>query len=222
LPTVNCQLLTDSFHETKIFNLSAQIKEMDYGKAKAYISKKLNLELPSNLYYHGFHHTVDVLNATKMIIEFLGIKGEDADLLKTAALFHDCGFLRQYQNHEEHGCEIAREVLPGFGYAPEQVDIICGMIMATKIPQTPKTKLEEIICDADLDYLSRDDFEYIAATLFRELIENRLVDKEETWNRIQLKFLSNHHYFTAYAQRLREPEKQKRVEEIRKIVETYE
>lgn len=194
---------------------------MDYSKAKSYIVKKLNLDLSSDLYYHGFHHTVDVLNATKLIIEFEGIQGEDVELLKTAALFHDCGFLRQYKNHEEVGCEIAREVLPGYGYTEEHMQKIYGMIMATKVPQSPKNKLEEIICDADLDYLGRDDFEYIAATLYRELKENSLIQSEEDWNRLQLKFLTQHKYFTPYALRLREPKKQKHIETIRKIVESY-
>lgn len=195
---------------------------MNYQKVKTYIVKKLNLELPSFLYYHGFHHTVDVLNATKKIIEFEGIKGEDADLLKTAALFHDCGFLRQYKNHEEVGCDIAREVLPNHGYNAEQVDAVCGMIMATKVPQNPQNHLEEIICDADLDYLGRDDFEYIAATLYRELKENELIASEEDWNRLQLKFLTAHKYYTDFGIHLREPKKQKHIEEIRKIVESYD
>lgn len=195
---------------------------MDYAKAKSYIVKKLNLELSSDLYYHGFHHTVDVLNATKKIIEFEGIKGEDAELLKTAALFHDCGFLRQYKNHEEVGCNIAREVLPSYGYNMGQIDAVCGMIMATKVPQNPQNHLEEIICDADLDYLGRDDFEYIAATLYRELKENNLIANEQDWNRLQLKFLTAHKYFTNFGITLREPEKQKHIEYIRKIVESYE
>lgn len=195
---------------------------MDYSKAKAYIVKRLNVDLASDLYYHGFHHTVDVLNATKLIIEFEGIQGEDVELLKTAALFHDCGFLRQYKNHEEVGCEIAREVLPNYGYTTGNLDSICGMIMATKVPQAPKNKLEQIICDADLDYLGRDDFEYIAATLFRELKVNNLIETEQDWNRLQLKFLTQHQYFTPYAKRIREPKKLKHIEAIRKIVESYD
>ena len=195
---------------------------MDYTKAKAFIVKKLNLELPSNLYYHGFHHTVDVLNATKLIIEFENIKGDDVELLKTAALFHDCGFLKGPEEHEKSGCELAAEYLPQFDYSQEQVQLIQGMIMATKVPQQPQNHLEEIICDADLDYLGRDDFEFIAASLFRELKESGILKTEEDWNRIQLKFLSSHRYFTTYAKRLREPGKLKHLEEIKNIVKSYD
>lgn len=58
----------------------------------------------------------------------------------------------KHAGHEFEGCLIARTALPGFGYTGEDI-MICGMIMATKIPQSPTNILEEIICDADLDYL---------------------------------------------------------------------
>jgi uncharacterized protein len=85
-------------------------------------------------------------------------------LLKTACLFHDIGFTISGQDHEERGCEIAEEVLPDLNYDSDQINRIKGMIMATKIPQTPNNKLEQIICDADLDYLGRDDFFSIGDT----------------------------------------------------------
>lgn len=194
---------------------------MNYPAAKYFIVKKLNDELSKNLYYHGFHHTIDVLNAAIMIAEFEDIRGEDLTLLKTGALYHDCGFLRTYKNHEEMGCEIARETLPDFDYTPEQIEVVCGLIMATKIPQTPKTFLEQVICDADLDYLGREDFELIAATLYREMRENNLIDNEQDWNRLQVKFLTNHKYFTFLAKRIRENAKQRHLAEIQKIVDSY-
>ena len=36
---------------------------MDYQKAEDYIFHRLKKELPSNLYYHDFDHTYDVLKA---------------------------------------------------------------------------------------------------------------------------------------------------------------
>lgn len=194
---------------------------MNYAAAKYFIVKKLNEELATNLYYHGFHHTVDVLNAAIMIAEVEDVRGDELTLLKTGALFHDCGFLRTYKNHEEAGCEIAREALPDFGYTVEDIDVVCGLIMATKIPQTPKTFLEQVICDADLDYLGREDFEFIASSLYRELTENKLIANEQDWNRLQVKFLSSHKYFTFFSKRLREKPKQTHLSDIQKIVDTY-
>ena len=43
--------------------------------------------------------------------------------------------------------------------------------MATEIPQNPKTHLEMIMCDADLDYLGRYDFETISNNLYTEFLD---------------------------------------------------
>src|ERR1041385_5974927 len=141
----------------------------DYSAAENFILKKLESELPKNLTYHGVHHMFDVLNAALEIAANEGIiNPEDLKLLRVAVLFHDAGFIHVYKGHEEIGCEMAKEFLPKFGFNEEQIKKICGMIKATKLPQEPRTHLERIIADADLDYLGRDDFYPIAKTLFDE------------------------------------------------------
>jgi len=114
---------------------------------------------------------------------------------------------QQYE-HERVSCEIAMEYLPGFGYTPEQLERICGMIMATKIPQTPHNKLEKIICDADLDYLGRDDFFKIGNGLYEELCMYGIIDGETEWNKLQVRFLKKHKYFTKSAKKLRKAKKE--------------
>jgi uncharacterized protein len=79
-------------------------------------------------------------------------------LLRTGALYYDIGFVERTADHEAVSTWIAARVLPRFGYSPEQVLIIQGIIMATRLPQSPHTLLEEILADADLDVLGRDDF----------------------------------------------------------------
>jgi predicted metal-dependent HD superfamily phosphohydrolase len=164
--------------------------------------------LPKELSYHNIDHILDVLEQSQRIAYEEGIRNkEELLLLKTAALYHDSGFLHSYAGHEEAGCDIARKELPAFGINGRQLDAICGMIMATKIPQSPKNKLEEIICDADLDYLGRTDFFKIGTTLFLEMKQRGLVSNERDWNQIQVKFLKAHHYFTPANKRSREQQK---------------
>lgn len=191
---------------------------MEYERLYADMMLKLKEGLSPNLYYHGVHHTIDVLAALTHISKNENIAGEQLILLKTAALLHDSGFTETYTNHEEAGCRITRQILPDYGYSAQDIEIICGMIMATKIPQTPDNKLEEIICDADLDYLGRDDFYPISHSLFKELVFRGVLTDENEWNKIQIKFLSHHQYFTATCQNQREANKQQRIEEIKKIV----
>ena len=143
---------------------------------------------------------------------------ESLDLLHTAALFHDVGFLSTYKGHEEAGCLYARRVLPDFDYKPTQIDTICGMIMATQIPQTPFTKLEEILCDADLDYLGRDDFEPIAHSLYDELTVREMVADELAWNRIQVSFLGSHHYWTPTAIATRQANKEEHLNSLKTLI----
>jgi predicted metal-dependent HD superfamily phosphohydrolase len=119
-----------------------------------------------------------------------------------------------YKNHEERGCELARELLPSFGFAPGQIESICKMIMATKIPQSPRTRLERIIADADLDYLGRPDVRPIAQSLFEELRAHTGHPDEKSWNDIQVSFLQNHKYHTAWSKTFRQPGKDKYLAEL--------
>ncbi|HMQ59727.1 MAG TPA: HD domain-containing protein [Flavilitoribacter sp.] len=194
---------------------------MNYHAVKAFILDKLGRELPGKLTYHGVHHTLDVLFITEELCYLESIDPYEALLLRTAALFHDSGFTITNVNHESLSCQIARENLPRYGYSDEEIERICGMIMATRIPQTPKNFLEKIICDADLDYLGRDDFYDIGATLFEELKAFNILKSEEDWNRLQVRFLENHHFFTPTNVERRTARKQRYLEELRKVVEEY-
>jgi HD superfamily phosphodiesterase len=180
---------------------------MQFTEAKSFILNKLKKELPKYLSYHSIAHIKDVYQAADMLAKEEGIKGEERKLLLTAALFHDSGFLVQQKDHERISCEIAAEHLPRFGYSTEQIKKISGMIMATKIPQKPHTQLEQIIADADLDYLGRDDFFKIGDTLFAEINMYSYMD-ENQWNQLQVDFMSKHHYFTPTAIKLRKEKKE--------------
>ena len=188
---------------------------MDYYAVKIFILKKLEHELSSELSYHGKHHTEDVLNVTIQLCKNENISAYDTTLVKTACLFHDAGFIFSRLEHEKHGCELAKNYLPGFGYTYDEINRICSMIIATKIPQSPKNNLEEIICDADLDYLGRDDFFKIGDSLFEELKKQGLIQNKFSWNEMQIKFLSNHSFFTSTNIKRRSAKKQTHLEQLK-------
>ena len=189
---------------------------MNLKKVEKYIHEKLQKNLSPTLTYHGFHHTLDVVDAAMKIADLEGIiDNESLVLLETASLFHDLGFISTYRNHEEEGCRIAELILPGFQYSKSQIETINGMIMATKIPQKPHNILEQIIADADLDYLGREDFEPIADSLFQELRQREMVADIETWNKIQVKFLESHHYWTKSTIALRNENKMKHLKALK-------
>ncbi len=182
------------------------------------ILDKLERELPPYLYYHNYKHTIDVINQAELIGLGEGVSEEELLLLKTAALFHDAGHIIQYENHEYYGCQMAKEYLPKFKYTQEQIDRICELILATKLPPKPKNLLERIMCDADLDYLGREDFIPVSNTLYEELKAQGKIESLNLWNKIQVKFLTGHQYFTDTANRLREVNKEKQIERIKKLI----
>lgn len=189
---------------------------MDYSKAKKYILARMEKEVPMDFRYHNLRHSLDVLQAAERLASSENITGKELDLLKTAALFHDAGFIFQYTCNEPVGCEIVKQALPEFGYEAADIEKICSMIMATAIPQSPKNHLEEILCDADLDYLGRDDFGTIAETLRDELKLQGKEFTEEEWIAFQLDFMKKHRYFTESARNLRNAKKRENFDKLKK------
>ena len=194
---------------------------MQYIAAKEYILDRLRRELPPELTYHGLHHTLDVVQVVAELCKAEGVDPYETRLLKTAACYHDCGFLVSNVNHEQLGCGIVRATLPRFKYTAKEIDRICAMILATRIPQTPKNLLEEILCDADLDYLGRDDFYSIGTTLYEEFQHYQIVEGEQDWNRLQVNFLKMHNFFTQTSQARRRPRKLEHLHRIEDLVSTY-
>lgn len=167
----------------------------DYAAMKEYVLNELAEKLPSNLYYHGVHHTKDVLDITGKLAEQEKLSPQETELVKIAALFHDSGFITTYHDHEDASCTMARATLPLFGFNEEMIVKVCDLIMATRMPQSPKNHLERILCDADLDYLGRDDYDHISDNLFRELKEYGYVGDDQSWKEKQHDFLTQHRFF---------------------------
>jgi predicted metal-dependent HD superfamily phosphohydrolase len=189
-----------------------------FSPAEKDIIVQLENGLSDTLFYHGLHHTFDVFNAALQIASNEQLSPADIKILRIAILYHDSGFITSYKNHEEKGCEMARKNLPEFGFSKEEIAVICGMIMATKIPQNPHTLLENIICDADLDYLGRNDFDKISNYLFEEMKIYTDLRDEKKWYSIQKKFLESHHYHTDFSKKKRKSKKQSHLRKINKKV----
>jgi uncharacterized protein len=198
------------------------MSQPDFEQAKQYALARLERESSPNLVYHSPGHTRDdVLPAAERLAALEGVTAEDRLLLLTAAAYHDLGFLEQYTDNESIGVRIASEALPQFGYTPEQIRTIGHIIMATRLPQSPQTHLEEIMADADLDILGRDDFMRHNQTLRDELSAFGCPSSDEGWYSYQLQFLQAHRYFTTAAQSLRGARKQQNIETLAALLARY-
>ena len=175
----------------------------------------LTKNLPDNLYYHSVQHAITVDKAVEKIALAENIRGEALFCLKAAALLHDSGFVKSYEDNEAYGVEIAAEILPKHGFNEQQIALVSRLILATDVRKKPTSKLEQIIQDADLLYLGQDKFETISDALKDELMERRYIVSDGEWDELQMKFLSAHNYHTSSAQHIAENNKIRRLSEIK-------
>ncbi|WP_026838182.1 HD domain-containing protein [Gillisia sp. JM1] len=180
-----------------------------------------NLEhnLPPWLHYHCLEHTQRVLEKVIYIAKKENVGEHNLFLLKIAALYHDIGFIVDRENHEELSCIIASKELKEFELNADEIDQICEMMKATKIPQNPTSHLAAILADADLEYLGTDVFLEWSEKLYKELLYYQPDLSEDKWNEIQYNFISNHHYHTSYCKQNREPKKLKNLKLLKKKLE---
>lgn len=192
---------------------------MNHEGARTYILQKLEAELNSNLFYHSYEHTLDVMRAAREIAENEKLSDADTELVVTAAAYHDAGFLEQYNDNEELACTMVRQSLPGFDYKEESVEKICQAIMATRHDIAPRSKFEEVLCDADSDYLGRKDYKRIASNLYRELTEHGIALNEREWILKQVNHLwLKHEYYTDYSKKNRNSMKSRHIERLKEKI----
>jgi uncharacterized protein len=190
-----------------------------FEQARQYAINRLEHELSSALLYHGIAHTRDeVVPAVERLAGLEGIQEEALYLLLTAAWFHDIGYVEQATHHELIGARIAMQVLPSFGYRESEIEIVRWAILVTALPQSPTSLLEEILADADLDVLGREDFMRRNRDLRDELA---LLGKEftdEQWYTRQIHFVQAHKYFTASARSSRDTQKSFNITELKNML----
>lgn len=194
----------------------------DLAGAKHYALSRLEQHLPERFVYHSLEHTRDNVYPIAMTIaELEGVSGRALCLLRTAAYFHDLGFSEPphtAQDHEVRGSAIAQQVLANFGYDGDDISLIQGMILATKLPQKPNTLLERIIADADLSVLGQRDFLKQNRALRAELESGGMDTDDRRWLTGQYNFLSGHRYFTRAARQLLSAQKSVNLASLRTLI----
>ena len=186
-----------------------------FSTIKSHVLGILKNKLPDFLTYHSINHTLYVLDRVEYIATREKVSKEDLFLLKVATLYHDIGFIKTRVEHEQIGCGIVRKELPDLGFNEKEIDLICGMIMATRIPQQPKTLLEEILADADLEYLGTRHFEKVGELLYQELKHYNPNLTRQEWNDIQISFMQSHNYHTRFCKRYKSFRKQNNLDKLK-------
>ncbi|MGB5204222.1 hypothetical protein [Eudoraea sp.] len=185
-----------------------------YPKICFKIIEQLKEKLPNYLTYHSMDHIIDVANVCNDYIEYYDIPEEMAKLMRIAAICHDYGYIESSLDHEERSIVAIKPFLTPI-LTSKEVEIVNGMIRATKVPQEPKTFYEEILADADLDYLGRKDYDEISAKLFNEYLHFDIVSNKIEWLDLQIWFLENHKFHTDFAKKNRQKLKFQNIKELK-------
>jgi len=192
-----------------------------------YIRELLRDKLPEGLKFHVVDHTLHptkgvVASANRIAISE-NISEHDRELLITAAYFHDTGFVREYEKNESLAAQMAGRILKLIGYKPNEIVKVQKMILSTDLEREPKTHVEKILCDADLDHLGREDFFKLDEKLREERhAEGIDVSDEAKWYKATLEFIIKHQYYTESQKKLREKSKQKNIKSLFKKLENIE
>jgi predicted metal-dependent HD superfamily phosphohydrolase len=169
---------------------------------------------PPHLTYHTLDHIVDVANVCDDYIRHYRIDKEDAKLIRIAAIGHDLGYMTSPENHEEQSI-IALSRFLEKKLNEQQIEKVNGLIRATKVPQKPIDLHQEILADADLDYLGRDDYALLSEKLYQEFLHYGVLKNRADWLEVQIDFLENHSYHTSYANENRTETKLKNLQELK-------
>lgn len=170
---------------------------------KAYFTNNM----PEQYCFHNFDHTAQVVHASVQLAEKEQLDTFTLGLLKVAAWFHDTGYNEGGPGHEQRSADLAESFLRD-KLSPEQISTIRGMILATKIPQSPQSIAEKIICDADLSHLGNEHFWERNDLLKEEMEANGIKMNKNEWLQFEINFISNHRYHTQAATDLFEGNKQ--------------
>lgn len=191
---------------------------MQVDHAIGFIIRLMEREYPRNLPYHNLEHTLNVIRAVERFCQMECSDVKQTALVRTAAAFHDAGFIYTYQGHEFHSVRLAETILPEFGYSADDIARISGCIMDTEIGGVPRDRLSRVLCDADLDYLGRRDYLYVSSLLRKEWEDLGQDYSDRGWLEYQLEFLSLHRYNTPSARILRNPGKAENIRYIRQLL----
>ncbi len=170
-------------------------------KTEDFVFELFKKELDPSFLYHNYKHTERVLKSTRELIENCDVTDDEKQILELAALLHDTGYTQGTQDHEERSVEIATAFLNKQDVDKAIIDEVNKCIMATKFKDSPKTKLDKIIRDADSSHFGKEYFEEASEFLRKELeLRNIKSYTAPEWREENIKVLAKkHQFYTDYA-----------------------
>ncbi|MBN9297139.1 MAG: HD domain-containing protein [Filimonas sp.] len=174
-------------------------------KAESYVRMFILNHPNDKIFYHTQDHVNAVVKAATNIANHYHLNDTDFFIVICAAYFHDIGYYNGENalGHEQRGADLATTFLQENNVPGEIIEQVQGCILATRMPQQPKSLVEKIICDADLFHLGTDDFEANNKLMHKEVDAWKgLHISKEHWRAGTIMLMQQHHYQTDYGQLL--------------------
>lgn len=179
-------------------------------RAESYVTEFLKKNLDDHRTFHNIRHTVQVVKHALQLAVLHKLSFTDTEPLLVAAWFHDVGYCFGGKDHEQHGAMLAAAFLTGAGCAHEVIDEVVRLIQSTRLPVSPATLREQIICDADMYHLGSADYPKWSVLLKEEFeFYGNAPVTDRQWNLNNIRFFKTHRYFTEHAQKNWDALKQK-------------
>ncbi|MBC35771.1 MAG: hypothetical protein CL663_07010 [Bacteroidetes bacterium] len=192
-----------------------KINDKIFAEAEVFVKEFLEGNAPDELLFHNFTHTQNVLKYAETIGQESKLNDHDLNVVRIAALFHDVGYINSFEQHENEGVKIVEDYLKARDIDQNDIDKVQACILATKLPQSPKSLLEKVICDADFMHLAAEDYTEQMEMLRLEInsIEKGKLSKK-LFDIESLKMFNKHYYHTEYGQTVLQPLKEIRYQKI--------
>lgn len=189
-------------------------------EVEAYVTNFITEQVDKKFAYHNIQHTLDVVNATVQLSAAHDLHSKELELLLIAAWFHDIGYDEGPLGHEERSGHYAKVFLEKYDFEEADIKLIQNCIMTTKMPQSPNTLFEKILCDADMSHLGKKTYWERCGRIRQELtLTKNTTMSEPEWIDFELKFIANHKYHTAQAIHLFDKRKRKHIRQLKKLKE---
>lgn len=190
--------------------------------AADYVTKQFNFNLPQEITYHNLAHIKEAVKTVKEIGKKSKLKPGEIEMLLLAAWFHDIGMIYQYSDHEEKSAELCQNFLTSHDYSRKNIKTVVKIIRSTRLPQEPKNLLEEIMCDADLSYIGKKNFDLRAQRLRKEwknMLDKNFSDYE--WLKANIDFLLANKFHTKSAKSLFDKQRKENLAKLQKKILRY-
>src|SRR5688572_2678299 len=166
--------------------------------------------------FHNLDHTRDVVNAVQIVGQHANLSADEMESALVAAWLHDIGYENGSKNHEQTSARKAQELLESLGAPQRKISEVTEAILATHMPQSPKSKISRVLCDADLYHLSTEQCQEKSNMLKaeREALGTTQVSNED-WVSSTIAFMKDHAYHTSYGQTVLEERKRKNIKKLK-------